>query len=79
VFKQDPDVVLTFAEGWHVDGEDIEAVEKIGTEFSIHYFRSKIVICGSDDTNIYLDGLRTSDSFEFPFLQDPQEPNLRFG
>jgi hypothetical protein len=48
-------------------------------EFSIHYFRSKIAICGSDDANIYLDGLRTSDSFEFPFLQDPQEPNLRSG
>jgi hypothetical protein len=60
-------------------GKTLRSVEKIGMEFSIHYFRSKIAICGSDDANIYLDGLRTSDSFEFPFLHDPQEPNLRSG
>ena len=33
-------------------------------------------MCGRDDPNVNMDWLRTSNSLEFPLLQDPQECDL---
>src|SRR4029450_2002257 len=79
VFEQHQNVVLTLSERWHFDGKDIEPIKEVRAEGPTGFGGFQITICGSDDSNVDLDGLVSPGSLEFPFLPHSQQPDLRVG
>src|SRR5580765_2714073 len=77
VFRQQRDVLSSFSKRRNLNRKNLEPIKQVTTEGSAGYRSIQITIRGGDNTNVNLDGLRSSDPLEFPFLQDSQKRNLR--
>lgn len=73
------DVVLAFAEGWHGDGDDVEAVEKVFAEATVADELLEVFVGGGEDADVDVDGEVVADAADFLFLEDAQEATLELG
>src|SRR6266699_4932855 len=77
IFHQQSNILSSFSKRRNLNRKNLEPIKQITTKGSAGYRSIQITIRGGDDTNVDLDGLRSSDPLEFPFLKDPQQCNLR--
>lgn len=75
---QEGDVFASLGETRHVDGNDIQAVEQIGAEFSFADRLLKIDVGGRDDADIRRERLVSADAFVLLLLQQAQQVCLHF-
>ena len=70
------DVFLVFAQGGDMDGNDVEAEEKVLAEFLAFDAFFQTAVGGGDDADVHLDGAVAAHALQFAFLQDAQELGL---
>jgi hypothetical protein len=63
------DVFRVLAERRHRDGDDIEAVEKVEAEFFFAHRPLQVSVGGREETNVQLDGSRSTNADKFAFLK----------
>ena len=61
-----------------INGDDIQAIEKILAEFAFTHELPQIHVCSRDDTNINLNFIHSAQVHEPAVLQHPQNLGLRF-
>src|ERR1700736_825688 len=76
VFQQPQNVVLPFAKRGNLDREYVQSVVEVRAKCPVCNGGIQIAISCRNYADIDLDGLRAADTFEFTFLQHPQECNL---
>src|SRR5713226_9955468 len=76
IFHQQSNILSSFSKRRNLNRKDLEPIKQITPEGSAGYRSIQITIRGGDHTNVDLDGLRSSDPLEFPFLKDAQERDL---
>src|SRR6185437_16941747 len=72
-FGEERDVLFAVTEGRQYDREFVEPMEKVFPETSFPIGFLQILIGSDDDAYIGFHFLDASDTFEFPFLDDPQK------
>jgi len=72
------DIVLAFAQGGEVDGDDVEAIEQVLAEASGFHFFFKVSVAGGDKAHIHACGFNTSDALKRALLEGAQEFHLHF-
>src|SRR6267142_576095 len=77
IFHQQSNILSSLSKRRNLNRENLESIKQITTEGSAGYRSIQITIRGGDHTNVDLDGLRSTDPLEFPFLKDSQQCNLR--
>src|SRR5688572_27205352 len=77
IFDQRQDVVFPFSERRCLDRKHVQTIKQVLTESPRHNGGLQITIRGGDEPNVDADGLRSSNTFEFPFLEYSQERDLR--
>src|SRR5712664_1376569 len=76
VFQQQQNVVLPFAKRGNLDREYVQPVVEVRAKCPVCNGGLQIAISCRNYADIDLDRLRAADTFEFTFLQHPQECNL---
>ena len=71
------DIGFSFAQGWHVDRENIAAVVEVLAEFSLVDEFLERAVSGGNNAHITTQGLGAADPLKFAFLKDAQELGLR--
>src|SRR6202011_1942848 len=59
--------------------KNIEPVEQVLPESAFSYGCTQVRICSRDYSYVYLNCLSTTNSFEFPLLENSQQSNLSLG
>src|SRR5215471_15634924 len=77
VLGEKADVVLAIAQGWHVDGDDGEAIEEIFAEAPGFDRFFKIHIRRGDNTGIDVDRLAATNALDLLLLKEPQQLDLQ--
>ena len=72
-------IISPFSERRQINGDDIEAVEKILSEITFCHLFCKVFVGGSQDSNIHRNGILTTQSFKLMTLQYPQQFDLSRG
>ncbi len=75
--RQLGDVAVTFAQAWHADVEDIEAVVEVLPEVARFHRYFKIRIGGRDDPRVNRNGLVPTDTLDGTLLEEPQQVDLQ--
>src|SRR5258705_4522019 len=70
VFDQQRNVVNALAQCRYSNRENTEAVEQILSEGAFSHGCTQVHICSREDSYIHRNCLTSTDSFEFPFLQN---------
>src|SRR2546430_1455261 len=78
VANQQRNVRSTLAQRRHPNRKDVQAIEQIAPELLIRNAPCQIPVGSCDQSHIHLDGLGSSQPFEFMILQDPQQLWLQF-
>lgn len=77
VVHEEGDVLAAVAEGWEVDGDDVEAVVEVFAEVTFADFVFEVEVGGGDDAGVDLLGAVVADAFELAFLEDSEESDLK--
>ncbi len=76
VLGEQGDVLAAVAEGWEVEGEDVEAVEEVGAEAVGAAGFVEVGVGGGDDADIGLAGFLGAEAAELLFLEEAEEFDL---
>src|SRR5450631_1208897 len=64
-FYQDQNVVFAFTQGRQINGYNFQTIVKVFSKPATGYQLRKVLVCGSNDADIGLDGLNAADTFKF--------------
>src|SRR6267143_931933 len=78
VLNQHRNIFSSFPQRRHLDGENVKAVKKVAPEYACSDGSFQIAVSCSNYANIRSDRSRSTDAFEFMFLQNTQESDLGF-
>src|SRR5262249_4406423 len=70
-------VLLPFAQGWHLDGEHVQAVEEIAPKCPRPHGGTQVAIRRRDHPYVDPDRPVSADTLELALLQNPQQGELR--
>ena len=79
VTGQQGDIPAVLPQGRQMDGDYMQAVEKVLTKRAVAYFFEKVLIGRRYQSYIHRDGFFAPDTLEFAFLKDSQQLNLYGG
>src|SRR6516164_568955 len=79
VFHQHRNILFAISKRRHIDGKDVQPIEKIASEGSCVDRCLQVAIRGSDNAYVNGDGLIPTNALELALLQYTQQGNLRFG
>src|SRR5271166_129116 len=77
VVREQRDVLAAFAQRRQFDAEDVEPVEKVGTELTLLDQFFQILVGGGDAAEVYLNDLVAAHARDFALLQHAQQVGLR--
>ena len=66
-------VLRSLAQGWQIQGDDVQPVEEIFPETALPDFFFQILVRGGDEADINPFRACRSDRNQLPLLQDPKE------
>lgn len=69
-------VFLAFAQGGHLDRENVETIEQVLAEIARRHLFGQIAVGRRNDANIHLDRAFGTDRIDFAFLQRAQQLDL---
>jgi hypothetical protein len=78
ILSQQKYVLAALAQRRNVNGKDVQTIEEVRTEFPGTNCGPEVAVGGCEYSNVDGDALRTSDSFEFAFLEHSQQGDLGF-
>ena len=73
---QQRNIGRAIAKRWKLNGENIEAIEEIGSKAAGRHAFFEFAVGRCNDSHVYLNRLVTSYGLKLPLLQYPQEFNL---
>src|SRR5206468_2714347 len=76
VLGEDADVLVTLAERWHTDRDDIEPVVEVLAEAPLSHHLGQVLVRGGDDAHVDLDGVRAAEALELALLEHAQDLGL---
>src|ERR1700722_18498893 len=76
VADEEWDVFCALAQWGNMNGKNVEPIEEIGTEFLLFDHGPQITIGRCDETGVGAKRARTTQTLEFPLLQDAQQFRL---
>src|SRR5713226_9357704 len=79
VLHQHGDIFPPVPQRWHLDGKYVKPIKEVLTERSVCHCYRQVTIGRRDDADIDLYSFSSSYPLEFPFLEHPQQRDLRFG
>ena len=79
MLQQKRHIFLPFSERGKVQLQDIQAVQKILTEFSSGHGFPQVFVCGGDHADVYRDDRVIAQPYDLLFLKDAQETALELG
>src|SRR5260370_36783400 len=79
VLNEHWNVFLAFSQRRHLNRENVEPVKEVTPKCVFRDRRLQITVRGSNHANISSDRSSSTDTFEFMFLQNTQESDLRLG
>src|SRR5207302_10804106 len=69
--NQKRDVLRPLAKGRSGDGDNVQPIVKVTTEFLVSNHLSEVATCGCNHTRVYSSCMRAAQSLEFLLLQHP--------
>src|SRR2546422_10520009 len=63
----------------HFDREHAQPIEEIGPKRTARNGRFQVPVRGGNDADVHLDRAWRAEALEFPFLENPQQGELRVG
>src|SRR5665213_1598074 len=73
MLDQRRDVFFAAAQGRRVNHDRVDAIEQIFAEIAAQNFFIELFIRGADQTDIHADGIFTTNTIDFAFLQEAQK------
>src|SRR2546426_2234024 len=76
VLGEDADVLVTLAERWHTDRDDVEPVVEVLAEAPLSHHLGQVLVRGGDDAHVDLDGVRAAEALELTLLEHAKDLGL---
>src|SRR5580700_3977557 len=75
--RQQRNVFRPFAKWWNANGENIQAIVKVGSKLPLIHHHFQIAVRCRDQAGIGTKRARAPETLEFPFLKDTQKLRLK--
>ena len=76
VLAQEGDVVFALRQGWHLQGDDVQAVVQVLAEGPLLHFLFQVLVGGRQDPDVHGDFGGAADPEKVSFLEHPEQLHL---